>query len=70
MLANKRRSRNLTHCFFDPVENIPHHSDNDMIDPTLHTVLANCSSTSGAETAAERVMSLVERTDGEEINDL
>ena len=51
------------------MENVPHHSDTDMmIDPTLHTVFANCSSTPGAETVAERVMSLVERTDGEEIN--
>ena len=53
---------------FDPVENVPHHSDTDMVDPTLHTVFANCSSTPGAETVAERVMSLVERIDCEEIN--
>ena len=54
--------------FFDPVENVPHHSDTDMIDSTLHTVFGNCSSTPCAETVAETVMSLVERTDGEEIN--
>ena len=63
----------LNSLFFDPVQDrcggdLPHHSDTDMIDPTLHTVFANCSSTPGAETIAERVMSVVERTDGKEIN--
>ena len=52
-----------------------HHSDTDMVDSTLHTVFAHCSSTPNAhqrpvETVAERIMSLVERTDGEEINEL
>ena len=49
------------------MENVPHHSDTDTIDPTLHTVFANCSSTPSVETVAERVMGLVERIDGEEI---
>ena len=53
---------------FDPVENVPHHFDTDMMDPTLHTVFANRSSTPGAETVAERVLSLVESTYGEEIH--
>ena len=66
-------SPELNSLFFDPDEgrssgDLPHHSDTDMVDPTLHTVFANCSSTRGAETIAERAMSLVERTDGEEIN--
>ena len=61
-------SPELNSLFFDPLGNVPHHCDTGMIDPTLHTVFANCSSTPGAETVAERVMSLVERTDGEEIN--
>ena len=44
-------------------------SDTDMmIDPTLHTVFADCSSTPVAESIADRVMSLVERTNGEEIH--
>ena len=60
-------SPELNSLLFDHVENVPHHSGTDMIDPTLHTVFAKCSSTPGAETVAERVMSLVERTDCEEI---
>ena len=41
-------SPRLNSLFFAPAENVPHHSDTDMIDPTLHTVFANCSSTPGA----------------------
>ena len=39
-----------------------------MIDPTLNTIFAFVSLTPGVETAPERVMSLVERIDGEKIN--
>ena len=75
-------SPELNSLFFDPVESSkgPHESDTDkLIDPTLHTIFAtHPSATTGVvntagrfpvdESVADRVMSLVERTDGEEIN--
>ena len=66
-------SPKLNSLFFEPNEgrssgDLPHHSDSDMIDPTWHIVSANCSSTPGAETIAEKVMRLIKRTDGEETN--
>ena len=67
-------SPELNSLFFDTVENVENvpltcKYDTDMlIDPALHTVCANCFSTPDAGSVADRVMSLVERTNSEEIN--